>query len=145
MRRAAGKVALVLAVGLAGCGGSDAGETRRAEPRLPESLAADLAARSDRIADRLAAGDGCGAATQAAELQRAVIDAINARGVPAALQEELQSAANALAARIDCVPPAPPPAPAADTVDEDDEGEARGKRKGRGKGRGKGKGDGEDD
>lgn len=110
----------MLTVGLAACGGSDGGETRQAEPRLPASLAADLAARSDLIADTLAAGDGCGAATQAAELQRAVIDAINARRVPAELQEDLQSAANALAVRIECVSPALPPPPAPRTTDEDE-------------------------
>lgn len=136
----------MLTAGLAACGGSDGGRTQQAEPRLPASLAADLAKRSDLIADTLAAGDGCRAARQAAELQRAVIDAINARRVPAALHEDLQSAANALAVRIECAPPAPPPAIATGTVEEDED-EDRGNRTGRGKGKGKGKGKGhgEDD
>lgn len=98
-------------LGAAACGGSDGNEARPAEPRLPRALAADLAARSDRVADSLAAGDDCGAATQAEALRTAVLAAINERRVPPELQEELSGAANGLVSRVECAPAATPPPP----------------------------------
>ena len=99
-----GLVTLVVALALAGCGAS-----RRAEPRLPAPLAADLATYADEVAARAAAGDPCAARRQGLALQRATIAAINAHRVPAALQEPLQSAVNDLLQRLTC------PAPAAQT------------------------------
>jgi hypothetical protein len=69
---------------LAGCG-----ETKHAAPpRLPHPLAQRLAREADAVQTPRAA----------LRLQRHVIAAINAGLVPAALQEELQSRANAVAA-----------------------------------------------
>lgn len=70
-------------------------------------LAEDLAARSDHVAELLAAGDRCGARTTADDLSARVVEVINAGRVPPPFQEELGGAAAALAARIICVPATP--------------------------------------
>ncbi len=113
---------------LAGCGG---GGDRDGEPPplLPAALAQDLAARSDHVAELLAAGDPCGARATADELSATVVEAINAGRVPTPFQEELGGAAAALAARITCVPVAPP----AEQLSGDEQSGKHGKRKGRGK------------
>ncbi len=101
----------------AACGGSDHAAR---EPKIPRDLARELALRSDAVAQRLEAADSCGAAQEAAALQEAVATAIDARRVPAPLQDQLRSAADALAARVGgCVAAPPPPPPAAE--DEDNE------------------------
>jgi hypothetical protein len=115
--------ALAAALVLAGCGGGNERATPP-PPRLPETLAADLASRSDKVARLLDRNDGCGALAAAKELRNATIAAINAGRVPARLQEPLQGAANDLAFRITCAS-APP------TENH------KGKDKGRGKGKGK--------
>jgi hypothetical protein len=70
---------------LAGCG-----ETKRAAPpRLPHTLAQRLAREADAVHTR----------KLALRLQLHVVATINAGRVPAALQEELQSRANAVAAQ----------------------------------------------
>lgn len=117
--------ALSIALVLAGCGGEQAAPPA---PRLPQALAQDLASESEAVARSLEAGDSCGAAEQARQLQQAVIDAINQARVPNAFHEELQGAVNALAGEIICVPPA-------DEEDEDGEDDNKGKN---GKGKGKG-------
>lgn len=131
-RRAA--LAASIALVAAGCGG---GRESAPPPRLPAALAEDLAARSDHVAELLAAGDRCGARATADLLSASVVEAINSGRVPAPFQEELGSAAAALAARITCVPPTP--APVAPSGDEDG---ANGN--GHGKGRGKGNGERDD-
>jgi hypothetical protein len=101
-------VALLAAAALAGCGGGHARHaTPPPAPKLPRALADRLAARSDDVARKLDAGDSCGALTAARDLQQQTIGAINARQVPAALQEPLLGAANALVVRITCTPPPP--------------------------------------
>ncbi len=122
--------ALVAALCFAGCGGGGGDRPAPTRPKLPAALAAQLAERSDRVAAALAAGDGCGARDQAAALQQATVQAINARQVPAALQEDLSGTVNDLAGRIHCV--------SGQQRDEEEQGEGRGKHKGKGK---KGKGD----
>jgi hypothetical protein len=99
--------ALAAAISLAGCG---SGPIPRAAPppKLPAPVAASLAARSDEVAQALAAGDACRAASLAQQLQRETVASINAGRVPAPFQEQLASAATDLVARIQC-PPAPPP------------------------------------
>ena len=130
---------VLLALAFAGCG--EAREPRAApQPRLPASLAADLAAYADDIADAAAAGNPCGAREQAVTLQRTTVAAINAGRVPPALQEPLSSAVNNLVHRLVC-----PPAPAqTTTAEEPDEGggksEKKPKHKDKHKGNGKGKG-----
>jgi hypothetical protein len=98
---------LSMAALLAGCGGH-ARRTAPPQPKLPATVAERLATRSDAVAARLDAGDGCGALDEARGLQQQAIAAINARRVPAAFQESLLAATNDLVARITCVP-APPP------------------------------------
>ena len=73
------------ACSLAGCGQTK--HTAPPPPLLPPALAHRLAREADAVHTRRAA----------LRLQRRVIAAINARRVPAALQEELQSLANAVA------------------------------------------------
>jgi hypothetical protein len=99
--------ALAAAVCLAGCG---SGPTPRAAPppKLPVAVAAPLAARSDQVAEALAAGDACQAASVARQLQQETLASINAGRVPAPFQEHLASAANDLVSRIRCIPPAQP-------------------------------------
>ena len=111
---------LLLAAAAAGCGGSEPVPP----PSLPAALAADLAARSDAVAQRLEAGDGCGARAEADALQADAIAAVNAGRVPARYQEELVSSVAVLVASVECVPP-----PVAD--EDDDEGKDRGKGKGK--------------
>ena len=72
------------ACSLAGCGTT---EHPAAPPHLPRPLAQRLAREADAVQTRKAA----------LRLQRHVIAAINAGRVPAVLQEELQSRANAVA------------------------------------------------
>jgi hypothetical protein len=81
---------------VAGCGGEE-----RA-PQLPAGLAESLAARSDAVAERLAAGDECAAQDEAEALQRDAIEAVNGRRVPEPHQETLLGSAAALVETIDC-------------------------------------------
>ena len=121
-------IALLCTAALAGCGG----HTRQAappRPKLPAALASQLAARSDAVAAKLDAGDGCGALEEARGLQQEAIAAINGGRVPAAFQEDLLATANDLVARITCTP-APPP-----------KEEHHGKGEDKGKGHGKHEGD----
>ena len=93
---------------LAGCGSGG----RRAEaPKLPAPLAWILAGLSDQVAVRLDAGDSCGAATTAKDLQQRTIGSM--ASVPAELQESLESAVNDLADRAQaaCTAASPPPPP----------------------------------
>lgn len=85
---------------LAGCGGGEGRQQPAPQPKLPRAVAQQLAARADRIAERLGTNDRCGALMEATQLQREVIQAINSRRVPRRLQEPLQSAANGLVVRI---------------------------------------------
>jgi hypothetical protein len=92
--------ALVCAAVLAGCGGN--GEETAPGPTLPQGLAADLADRSDAIANSYAGGDVCGAAGQADDLLAAVLAAIDEGRVPAEFQESLTGTANKLVNEINC-------------------------------------------
>jgi hypothetical protein len=114
------------ALALAACGGD--GEQKQAEPpRIQAAVAQPLAERSENVARLLDSGDRCGAAAEAAQLEREVIAAINARAIPDLYLEDLGSVAHELVAQI---PPCEAPG------DDDDEN---------GKGRGKGKGKKKDD
>jgi hypothetical protein len=86
--RALASLAVVLA--LAGCGGATPTQTESAS--IPRSVADRLAAQSESIAAAWEAGDTCGAAKQADDLKHATDDAIQAEDIPAAYQDELDSA-----------------------------------------------------
>jgi hypothetical protein len=107
------------------------------QPRLPAAVASDLAQRSDRVADLLAAGDQCGAAQAADELQHATIEAIEQGRVQPAFQEELAAAAAALVNEVNCPPPPPT---TTEAEDGEDDGEDEGNGNGKGKKNGKKKG-----
>jgi hypothetical protein len=91
---------------LGGCGSSPV--EHAAPPKLPGPLATSLAASSDAVADALAAGDSCRAATLVTQLQQETIAAINSGRVAGALLEPLSAGVNDLAARVKCVPPPQP-------------------------------------
>jgi hypothetical protein len=79
-----------LIVSLTACSLAGCGQAQHAPPpRLPTALAHRLAREADAVHTRKAAR----------RLQREVVAAINAGRVPAALQEDLSSRANAVAER----------------------------------------------
>jgi hypothetical protein len=97
--RSASLAASSCALLLGGCGGEQHQQSVP-QPKLPRSVARELAARAERVARRLDANDRCGAVAEATKLQRDVIQAINAHRVPSSLQEPLQSATNGLVLRV---------------------------------------------
>ena len=102
----------------AGCG-SGAEHSSAPQPKLPPVLAEDLAARSDRVAAALDAGDPCRALDEARSLQDETIKGINAGRIPGAFQEQLASTVGDLVDRIQCAP----------RVKEHGKGKAKGKHK----------------
>jgi len=127
--RSASLTAFSVAV-LAACGGgSDNTFTqqtttaqRSTGPAISRAVADRLAARSDRIAARLDADDGCGAASEAVRLRDDLTAAINRQEIPAAYLEDLSGAVNELQAQIpQCEPPP--------RRGEDDHGKHKGKDK----------------
>jgi hypothetical protein len=119
MRPAAlASLAVVLAV--AGCGGATPTQTKSAE--IPRSVANRLAAQSESIAAAWEAGDECGAAQQADDLRHAADDAVASGDIPAAYQDELESAVVNLQNTANCV--------------EEDDHEDQGKGEDEGKGKG---------
>ena len=96
--------AVALLLLLAGCGGGeDAAPPPR--PAIERAVAQQLAQTSDAIAAALDQGDVCTAAGLADDLNAQVIEAINARRIPAAFQEDLQARANELVNEVNCPPP----------------------------------------
>jgi hypothetical protein len=84
---------------LAGCGG----EAKQGDgPKLPRALGQAWERQADDAADALGDGDQCLAQRRLRRLQADVIAAINAKRVPAALQEELLGTVNDSAARMLC-------------------------------------------
>jgi hypothetical protein len=113
MRRGGTWLALAGAVlALAACGGNG-GDAAPEEPGLPPGLAERLAKESEAVADKLDAGDQCGAAQQADVLEDAVEQAIAEGKVPDVFQAELTAAAQKLQSDVNC-PQQPPPAPEVD-------------------------------
>ena len=116
-------------------GGGCAGASERvvSPPRLPQRLAAELAAQADAVAASLERGDVCGASAQARALRSRVLR--EAGRVAVVFRGELVRSVGELAATVPPCPP--PPAPA------DQEGHGKGKGKGKGKHKGNdGEGDG---
>lgn len=95
---------------LAACGGSG-GETAPEETGLAPRVAERLAAESEAVAERLDAGDRCGAAQQADVLEDAVEQAIGAGEIPPAMQDELLATARRLQNEVNCPVEEPPPPP----------------------------------
>jgi hypothetical protein len=82
----------------------------RAAPRLPRTVAAKLAVRSDALAAALRRGDGCAATIQMHGLERQTRLAIAAGRIPLALRGRLLAAVGDLTRRMpSCIPPPPPP------------------------------------
>jgi hypothetical protein len=130
-------VLVAIALATTGCGGGGrSAETTTPRPTLPRTVAEDLAARSDAVADALDAGDVCTAAVRADELSDATVAAINNGQVPQEFQEDLQARANELVNAVNC--------PARPTTTEENE-EETGQGKGRGKKKGHGKKGNDDD
>ena len=114
MRRGGTWLALAGALlALAACGGNG-GDAAPQEPGLPSGLAERLAKESEAVADKLDAGDQCGAAEQADVLEDAVERAIAEGKVPDVFQAELTAAAKKLQSDVNCPQPPPPPPPEAD-------------------------------
>jgi hypothetical protein len=102
---------------LAGCGGGDATPE---DPGLPRAVAERLAEESEAIADKLDAGDTCGAAQQADVLLDRVEQAIANGDVPVEFQGELLETARQLQNDVNCPePPPPPPAEDCEALEED--------------------------
>jgi hypothetical protein len=104
--------ALGAMLALAACGGG--GDARPEEPGLPRALAERLAGQSEAIADKLDAGDTCGAAQEADVLEDTVEQAIAAGDIPEAFQAELTATAKKLQNDVNCPAEPPPPPPPAD-------------------------------
>jgi hypothetical protein len=94
--------AMLLAVG--GCGGSQSAVTTSSTGVFPQSVADDLASKSEAIADAWDAGDKCGAAHQADDLAHAVDKAVSEGQIPAAYRSELETAVTTLQSSVNCEP-----------------------------------------
>ena len=117
--RPAALASLAVVLALAGCGGATTTQTESAA--IPHSVAGRLAAQSESIAAAWEAGDTCGAARQADDLRHAADDAIAAGDIPAAYQDELESAVVNLQNTANC-------------TEEDSEDHGKGEDKGKGRG-----------
>jgi len=86
----------VLALLAAGCGGEESGPSN--------DVAERLAVRSESVATEVEAGDACAARSEAEELQREAIAAVNDGDLPEEIQEAVLGSVNALLAAIGCDP-----------------------------------------
>ena len=120
--RPAALPSLAVVLALAGCGGATPTQTESAA--IPHSVAGRLAAQSESIAAAWEAGDTCGAARQADDLRHAADDAIAAGDIPAAYQDELESAVVNLQNTANCT----------QEEDHEDHGKGKGEDKDKGKG-----------
>lgn len=138
-------VAVMLAAAvfaLSACGSEERVQSRP-PPRLPRTVAAKLALRSDALAAALRRGDGCAAKIQMHGLERQTRLAISSGRIPVVFRGRLLAAVDDLAGRMpSCVPPAPPPpvqppAPPAKhgkkKDDKHEDGKDRGKKHAKGK------------
>jgi hypothetical protein len=99
--RPAALASLAVVLALFGCGGASSTQTNSAA--IPRSVADRLAAQSESIAAAWEAGDECGAAQQADDLRHAADDAVASGDIPAAYQDELESAVVSLQNTANCV------------------------------------------
>jgi hypothetical protein len=117
-------LAVMVAVLLGGCGGGEEAEPPP-RPTIDATTAEALASTSDSIADALDAGDVCTAAGRADDLNAQVIEAINAKKIPPAFQEDLLARAQELVNTVNCPPP-----PEEETGEEDEGKREKKKEKG---------------
>jgi hypothetical protein len=149
--RALAGLAAFVSLALVACGGGEPEPERRSEPpRIPSAVANELAERSDAVADKIDAGDICGAARDADALEDRVETLIAAGEIPRRYRKELQSEAIWLRDEVNCPQPAPPPQEdekedEEEKKEEKTEDDNKGKGKGNGNGEGEGNGDGEGD
>jgi hypothetical protein len=124
------------ALALGACGGDGEEVERRTDtwPTIEQSLANQLADRSDAVAARLESGDACGAAEEAARLRAEVTASIGS--IPEVYVEDFSGLVNEIQAQV---PPCEQPD---DRMEEDEDGKSKGKGKGKKKGK---KNDDEDD
>lgn len=117
------------AIALAACGGEENETERRTEtwPTIERSLATNLAARSDAVADLLDRGDNCGAAAEAARLRGEVTASISS--IPQVYVEDFSGLVNEIQAQI---PPCEPPPEDDRKEDEEEDDDERGKGKKKG-------------
>jgi hypothetical protein len=120
--------------GLVAAGGGCAGGSERvvSPPRLPQRLAAELAAQADAVAASLERGDVCAASAQARALRSRVLRDVGR--APVVFRAELVRAAGELAAAVPLCPP--PPAPAENKGHKKGKGNGNHGKGNRGKGRG---------
>ena len=122
-----GLTALVFA---AGCGGGDESSPPPSRPAIDPTVAEQLAATSESIADSLDGDDVCHAAGLADDLNSQVNAAIAARKVPRRFQDDLRARATELVNTVNC--PSSAPAPTTTQEDNGDEGSnGKGKKKGK--------------
>ena len=109
MRHAA--LVALLAIVLAGCGGSQRPPATAQPPRLPHALAHTWAAQATVVAQALAGGDCNTARDQANQLRHAVEQAVAQHEIPARLAAILVPTVDELPGRIGDCHPAPPAKP----------------------------------
>jgi hypothetical protein len=109
MRRAA--LIPLIAIALAGCGGSQRPPATAQPPRLPRALAHTWATQANVVAQALQGGDCHTARDQANQLRDAVNRAVAQHEIPARLASMLTPTVDALPDRIGDCHPTPPPKP----------------------------------
>ena len=113
-----------------GCGGGGESAPPPSRPAIDRTVAEQLAATSDSIADSIDQGDVCHAAGLADDLKAQVDEAVAAGKVPRAFQDDLRARATELVNTVNC----PPPVQTTTEQDEDDDnGKGKGKKKGKDK------------
>jgi hypothetical protein len=148
--RALAGLAAFVSLALVACGGGEPEPERRSEPpRIPSAVANELAGKSEAVAQKIDAGDVCGAARDADVLEDRVEALIAAGEIPRRYRKELQSEAIWLQANVNCPQPVPPPQEDEkedeEEKDEKDKDDNKGKGNGNGEGEGNGNGEGDGD
>jgi hypothetical protein len=110
----------------AGCGGGGESSPPPSRPAIDPTVAEQLAATSESIADSLDGDDVCHAAGLADDLNSQVNAAIAAGKVPRRFQDDLRARATELVNTVNC--PAPP-----QTTTQEDNGDDNGNGKKKGK------------